>query len=156
MSDALARIAARLTEIGECYQLGRRYRAIAAVCEEQFLEHALEIGSDVRAAGRRAGLDAAAADAILAQLAEISAACRSAIVGAQASALYRRAVAAWEAADWAAVGRLAPAVFAAVESHSGVDRSTIRCRSRPGAAARSTSSSPLHARRGSPRPSPKA
>ena len=78
-AEALDEIATLIGEIGRCYQRGRRYRAIAAVCEERYLARALEIGSRVRRARRVGDLDAPAAASLIATLRELQAECERAI-----------------------------------------------------------------------------
>ncbi len=54
-TEALEQIAELIRDIGLQYQDGRRYRAIAQLCEEQHLGRALAIGAAVRRALRARG-----------------------------------------------------------------------------------------------------
>ena len=116
-ADVLEEIAALISAVGRCYQRARRYRDIAALCEDQYLARALEIGSAIRKLGRGGGLDVHAAAAAEEALRDLLTGCESAVAGVRASDLYRRTVAAWEAGRSAEVAAAAPGIFTAVEPY---------------------------------------
>jgi len=102
--------AALVTAIGACYARGRRYRAIAAECEERYLARALAIGSDLRHALR--GLPAAVdVRTAVVELRALLDGCEAAVAGVHASAPYRAAAAAWDDGRLLEVAALAPELF---------------------------------------------
>lgn len=104
-----------ITEVGRCYERGRRYRAIAAECEDRVLARALAIGGEMRVWARDPVPDEAACAAAVEELTELLRACAAAIDSVHAGAPYRRALRAWNVGDWRAVAALAPTIFDAVE-----------------------------------------
>jgi len=114
--DLLDEIAVAIDEVAACHLRGRRYRAIAAWCDEDVLAPALEIGSQIRLA-RRGGLTSERAAATLDRLRTLKSACESAIAGVRASAAYRSALDAWHGGRYAEVAQKAPALFAAVDPY---------------------------------------
>jgi hypothetical protein len=117
MPDVIEEIATLIAEVGRCYRRGRRYRDIAARCEEHYLAGALEIGSSIRRRDRSGRLDAGAAARAADGLRNLLAGCEAAIAAVHASDLYRRTVAAWEGGYWADVAAAAPSIFASVEPY---------------------------------------
>ncbi|HEY2388009.1 MAG TPA: hypothetical protein VGK30_13685 [Candidatus Binatia bacterium] len=111
-NDAHEQATALLTEIGRCYGVARRYRAIAADCETSILDPALAIGGALRApAGTARPEDVAEA---VRELAALLDACNAAVRSVRAGATYRAAEAAWDAGRLVEVAALAPAIFEAV------------------------------------------
>ncbi len=109
--DALETAARLIAEVGDAYTRGRRYRAIADVCETQFLGRALALGGELRALARRGTPDPDAAARIVAELATIVTDCDAAIATVHASDGYRAAVDAWDAGDLDAVAGHARELF---------------------------------------------
>ncbi len=114
-ADLLEEGARLISEVGACYSRARRYRAIAAECEERLLGRALAIGGAMREWARATVVDTAACAAAVAELRRLIADCNAAIAAVRASVPYRDAVAAWDDARWSAVAALAPTIFDGIE-----------------------------------------
>jgi len=117
MDDVFKEIATLIAEVGRCYRRGRRYRDIAALCEQRYLAGALEIGSSIRQRARGGSLDAGATVSTVDSLRDLLAGCEAAIAAVHASDIYRRTVAAWEGGRCADVAVAAPSIFASVEPY---------------------------------------
>jgi hypothetical protein len=116
-ADALDIVAALTAEVGTCYQRARRYRALAARCEDFYLARALEIGSEVRRAARGGLTDTTALAAAVISLRTLVSECEAEIAQVRGGDAYRRAAAAWADDRWDEVAAAAPAIFAAVEPY---------------------------------------
>jgi hypothetical protein len=116
--DAFQDTARLIEEFGVCYTQARRYRQIAAECEDRYLARALAIGSEVR---QRLRADDEAVDAVVAELRGLIASCAAAIAAVHASATYRHARRAWEDGRFSDVAAVAPAIFDSVEPYSAPD-----------------------------------
>jgi len=115
MGDLLDEGARLIAELGGCYARARRYRAIAAECEDRYLGRALAIGSAMREWSRAAAPDHPACAAAIEELRKLASACEGAIGTVHASAPYRAAVSAWNEGRLHEVAALAPAIFDAIE-----------------------------------------
>lgn len=115
--DALEEISELIAALGRCYLCGRRYRAIAPLCEEHTLARALDIGATLRRAVRSARAGAASLGAVADTLRALLAECEAAVEGVRTSDLYRRAARAWEEGRGAETAALAPLIFAGVEPY---------------------------------------
>ncbi len=119
-ADLLEEGARLIADVGACYSRARRYRAIAADCEERFLGRGLAIGGAMREWARATRPDRAACAAAVAELRQLIADCDAAIAVVHASVAYREAVAAWDGERWSAVAALAPAIFDGIEPIASV------------------------------------
>jgi hypothetical protein len=114
-ADLLDEGARLITEVGACHSRARRYRAIAADCEERVLGRALALGGALRTWAREAAPDRAACAAAVAELRQLIAYCDAAVAAVHASVPYRAALTAWEGARWSAVAALTPAIFDGID-----------------------------------------
>ena len=112
--DAIEDAARLITDLGRCYARARRYRAIAAECEERFLGRALAIGSVLRVHARAVGADSLVAGDAVRELTQLIADCDAAIQGVHDSATYRAARCAWDEGRFLDVAAQAAAIFDAV------------------------------------------
>ncbi len=114
-SDPFDEAATLIADLGRCYARARRYRVLAAECEERYLARALAIGGNVREWARAPEPDRVACAAAVAELRRLGGECDAAIRDVQESAPYRAAVRAWDANRFVEVAALAPAIFDSVE-----------------------------------------
>jgi hypothetical protein len=112
MNDPHEQATALLTEIGRCYGVARRYRAIAADCDTRILDRALAIGGELRAPRREPEPGAVAA--ALRELGALLAECTGAMQRVRESATYRAAAAAWDQGRLVDLAACVPAIFDAV------------------------------------------
>lgn len=115
MSDLLDEGARLMTEFGERYTRARRYRAVAAECEERHLGRALAIGSALREWARAATGDDADHATAIDELRALVRACEEAIGIVHDSPSYRAACVAWDEGRFHDVAALAPTIFDAIE-----------------------------------------
>jgi hypothetical protein len=112
--DLLDEAARLIADLGGCYARARRYRALAADCEERYLARTLAIGSEIRERLRVPEPDRAACAPAVDELRRLAIACEAAIGVVRASAPYRAAVRAWDEGRWSDVAVLAPTIFDAI------------------------------------------
>jgi hypothetical protein len=115
VGDLLDEGARLIAELSACYARARRYRAIAAECEERYLGRALALGSTMREWSRAVALDPVVCAAAIEELGSLSRACEGAIGAVHASVPYRAALSAWNEGRLHEVGALAPTIFDAIE-----------------------------------------
>lgn len=115
--DPIERIAAAIRDVGTHARYARRYRALATSVADPLFDRVLEIGSDVRRAGRGAE-PAAAIEAALEELASLEARCAAAIEQVRNSEAYRAAVASFEAGEVERVAGRAPHLFTDVAPYA--------------------------------------
>ena len=116
--DALQEAARLIEAFGVCYTQARRYRQIAAECEDRYLARALAIGSEIR---RRVRAEDEAVDAAIEELGRLCASCAAAIAMVHAGVPYRRALHVWEEGRLLDVAAMAPAIFDGVEPYLATD-----------------------------------
>ncbi len=100
-----------IARLARCHAIARRYRAIAADCEERFLGRALEVGSALRAHARVPDAERRVIDDALRELTQLIGECEAAIRSVRESAPYRAALAAWNAGRLLEVAVQAPVIF---------------------------------------------
>ena len=116
--DALQEAARLIEEFGVCYTQARRYRQIAAECEDRYLARALAIGSEIR---QQVRAEDEAVDPAIEELRRLCASCAAAIAAVRASAPYRQALHAWEEGRFLDVAVVAPAIFEGIEPYRAPD-----------------------------------
>lgn len=105
---------AALAELGALYVAAQGFAPLRPVAAVELLPCMEEIGARLRAQFRRGGLDPTTVESAARDIAALRARWQKKLADLRASALYREAVAAWEAGDAAALVAFLPQVIADV------------------------------------------
>lgn len=114
IGDRMDQVAVLVAQVGACYETARRYRRLAGVCEERYLNPALDIASTLRGIIRSEEPHRPHVEGQIARLRRLLTDCDAAIQEVRNAEPYRRAQTAWHEGNVAELWLALPDVFASV------------------------------------------